>query len=102
MPRAFKNHGVELLFRKLELINEIQLRIIDEDSSSQSVSFFEDPNDNTKIYFLLDYPVSGSVSLELDETKKWNKTLIESASIQLKMVPSIDTTDLMIIQPNAK
>ena len=84
------------------LINEIQLRIIDEDSSSQSVSFFEDPNDNTKIYFLLDYPVSGSVSLELDETKKWNKTLIESGSIQLKMVPSIDTTDLMIIQPNAK
>ena len=84
------------------LINEIQLRIIDEDSSSQSVNFFEDPNDNTKIYFLLDYPVSGSVSLELDETKKWNKTLIESGSIQLKMVPSIDTTDLMIIQPNAK
>ena len=38
----------------------------------------------------------------MDETKKWNSTLIESGSIQLKMGPSIDTTDLIIMQPNAK
>ena len=84
------------------LNNEIQLRIIHEDSSNQVVNFFEDPNDNTKIYFLLNSPVNGFVSLELDETKKWNKTLIESGSIRLKMEPNIDTTDLMILQPNAK
>tara|TARA_Y100001970_G_scaffold293492_1_gene440683 strand:+ start:3459 stop:5087 length:1629 start_codon:yes stop_codon:yes gene_type:complete len=84
------------------LIKEIQLRIIDEDSSNQLASFFEDPNDNTKIYFLLDSAVNGSVSLELDETRKWNTTLIESGSIQLKMEPSIDTTDLIIMQPNVK
>jgi len=84
------------------LINEIQLRIIDEDSSSQAANLFEDPDDNTKIYFLMDSTVNGSVSLQLDETKKWNSTLIESGSIQLKMGPSIDTTDLIIMQPNAK
>jgi len=84
------------------LMKEIQLRIIDEDSSNQLASFFEDPNDNTKIYFLLDSAVNGSVSLELDETIKWNTTLIESGSIQLKMEPSVDTTDLMIMQPNVK
>ena len=84
------------------LINEIQLRIIDEDSSNQAANLFEDPDDNTKIYFLMDSTVNGSVSLQLDETKKWNSTLIESGSIQLKMGPSIDTTDLIIMQPNAK
>ena len=84
------------------LINEIQLKIIDEDSLNQGANLFEDPNDNTKIYFLLDSTLNGSVSLQLDETKKWNSTLIESGSIQLKMEPSIDTTDLTIIQPNAK
>ena len=84
------------------LINKIQLKIIDEDSLNQAANLFEDPNDNTKIYFLLDSAVNGSVSLQLDETKKWNSTLIESGSIQLKMEPSIDTTDLTIMQPNAK
>ena len=84
------------------LINEIQLKIIDEDSLNQAANLFEDPDDNTKIYFLMDSTVNGSVSLQLDETKKWNSTLIESGSIQLKMEPSIDTTDLIIMQPNAK
>ena len=84
------------------LINEIQLKIIDEDSSNQAVNLFEDPDDNTKIYFLMDSTVNGSVSLQLDETKKWNSTLFESGSIQLNMGTSIDTTDLVIIQPNAK
>ncbi len=84
------------------LVNEMKLRIIDEDSSSQVATFFEDPNDNTKIYFLLDSIVNGSASLELDETKRWNKTLIESGSIRVKMEPGIDTTDLIIIQPNLK
>ena len=84
------------------LINEIQLKIIDEDSLNQAANLFEDPNDNTKIYFLLDSTVNGSVSLQLDETKKWNSTLFESGNIQLTMEPSIDTTDLIILQPNAK
>ena len=84
------------------LINEIQLKIIDEDSLNQAANLFEDPNDNTKIYFLMDSTVNSPVSLQLYETKKWNSTLIESGSIQLKMGPSIDTTDLIIMQPNAK
>ena len=84
------------------LINEIQLRIIDEDSSNQAANLFYDPDDNTKIYFLMDSTVNGSVSLQLDETKKWNSTLFESGNIQLTMKPSIDTTDLIIMQPNAK
>ena len=84
------------------LINKIQLKIIDEDSLNQAASLFEDPDDNTKIYFLLDSTVNGSVSLQLNETNKWNSTLIESGSIQLKMGLTIDTTDLTIMQPNAK
>ena len=84
------------------LFNEIQLKIIDEDSLNQAANLFEDPGDNTKLYFLLDSAVHGSVSLQLNETNKWNSTLIESGSIQLKMRPSIDTTDLTIIQPNVK
>ncbi|MEL1229711.1 MAG: Ig-like domain-containing protein [Candidatus Neomarinimicrobiota bacterium] len=84
------------------LINEIQLKIIDEDSLNQAANLFEDPNDNTKIYFLLDSTVNGSVSLQLDETKKWNSTLFESGNIKLTMEPSIDTTDLIILQPNPK
>ena len=84
------------------LINEIQLKIIDKDSLNQAANLFEDPNDNTKIYFLLDSTVNGSVALQLDETKRWNSTLIESGSIQLNMGPSIDTTDLVIMQPDAK
>ena len=84
------------------LINEIELKIIDEDSLNQAANLFEDPGDNTKLYFLLDSAVHGSVSLQLNETNKWNSTLIESGSIQLKMRPTIDTTDLTIMQPNAK
>jgi len=84
------------------LINEIQLKIIGEDSLNQASNLFEDPNDNKKIYFLLDSTVNGSVSLQLDETRKWNSTLIEPGSIQLNMRHSIDTTDLTIMQPNSK
>lgn len=84
------------------LINEIQLKIIDEDSLNQAANFFEDPGDNTKMYFLLNSIVNGSISIQLNEIKKWNSTLIESRSIQLKMSPAIDTTDLTIMQPSAK
>jgi len=42
-----------------------------EDSLNQAANLFEDPDDNTKIYFLMDSKVNGSVSLQLDETKKW-------------------------------
>ena len=38
----------------------------------------------------------------MEETNIVNSTIIESAGIQLKMGPSIDTTDLTIMQPNAK
>ena len=84
------------------VINQIQLEIINEDSSKLNTKLFQDPGDDTQLHFLLEDPINGYISIHLNETKKWNTTLIESSSIRLNMQAIIDTTELLIIQPDAK
>ena len=84
------------------VIDEIHLEIISEDSSILNTKFFQDPVVDTQLHFILEDPINGYISINLNETKKWNTTLIESSSIRLNMEGIIDTTELLIIQPDAK
>ena len=85
-----------------DVINEIQLEITDDDSSMVNADFFEDPKDNEKLYFLLDDPMNGYISIKSKTLNKWNTTLVDSGSIRVKMESNIDTVALSIVQPNAK
>ena len=86
----------------IEVMDEIQLEIINEDSSLINAEFFEDYKDNEKLYFLLDSPINGYVSIKTNRLNKGNTTLVDSGSIRVKMESSIDTLALSIIQPDAK
>jgi len=86
----------------IEVMDEIQLEIINEDSSLINAEFFEDYKDNEKLYFLLDSPINGYASIKTNRLNKGNTTLVDSGSIRVKMESSIDTLALSIIQPDAK
>ena len=85
-----------------DVINDIQLEVKSDDSSVLNTELFQDPEDDTKLYFLLENPINDYISIHLNEVKKWNRTLIDPSSIRLNMQAKIDTTELSIVQPNTK
>ena len=85
-----------------DVINDIQLEVKSDDSSVLNADLFQDPEDDTKLYFLLENATNDYISIHLNEVKRWNNTLVEPSSIRLNMQANIDTTELSIVQPNTK
>ena len=86
----------------MDILDHVPLEIIGEDSSMLNVDFFQDPLDNTKLYFLTDEPMDEYVSIQTSGLKKNNSTLVDSGLIRIKMESNIDTLELSVVQPDSK